>query len=483
MDAYAKISIVFLLGYLVIGLWAGRKTKSVEDHMVMSRSAPGYLITGTLIASNLSSVTFTGFTATVITMGPLAMISQFGASVTGSLFLGLYAGRYLYRMKLMTVPDFFSKRYPGRGPQIASSIIVLISMTAYMITVILGTTVVFTSLFGWSNQIALITILTIITAFTVVGGMRSVVVTDAAMFVVFLIAALIIGPSVVIKSGGLSAAIEGAKESFPYIFAWHGNMPKLNGFMTIIEMSLLSFLLVLGAPHLISRVNIAKSERELAKGMIYLGFFLPFLIICLLYPFSFFPLLKTGVEPVKAYVWVCKNLVPTFLGSVGLAGVVAAAVSTSTSLHQQASATLSSAIIKDIFFPNMNDKTLLTVSRLSVIVITVIVYFGSLSPKIGAATIMYAFLFATAAFSAWVPAIYLGLLWKKATTAGATWSMFLTMPLIILVSIARSKGIVPAWLPTNLVGLVFSMTTMIVISLMTTQENSKEIYEEIHKAV
>lgn len=483
MDMYAMISVAFLLGYLFIGLWAGRKTKSVEDHMVMSRSAPAFLIAGTLIASNLSSVTFTGFTATVATMGPLAIISQFGASVTGSLFLGLYAGRYLYRMKLMTVPDFFSTRYPGRGPQIASSIIVLVSMTAYMITVMLGTTVVFSSLFGWSNQISLITILVIITLFTVVGGMRSVVVTDAVMFGVFLIAALFIGPAVVAKAGGFSSAIAGAKESFPYIFEWNGNMPKLNGFMSIVEMSVLSFLLVLGAPHLISRVNIAKSERELGKAMIYLGIFLPLLIISLLYPFSYFPLLNTDVKPVAAYVWVCKNLVPTFIGSIGLAGVVAAAISTATSLHQQASATLSSSIIKDIFFPQMDNKQLLFVSRISVLVIAIIVYFGSLSPAIGAATIMYAFLFATAAFSAWVPAIYLGLLWKRATTSGATWSMFLTMPLIILISIARSKGIVPAWVPTNVIGLIFSMTTMIVISLMTTQEDGIEIYEKIHEAI
>ena len=107
-DTFSIISIGFLVAYLALGLYAGRCTKTVEDHCVMARSASAFLIVGTLIASNLSSVTFTGFTATAMTKGPLALISQFGASVTGSLFLGLVAGKYFYRMKLLTLPEFFS---------------------------------------------------------------------------------------------------------------------------------------------------------------------------------------------------------------------------------------------------------------------------------------------------------------------------------------------------------------------------------------
>ena len=483
MDVYGIISLIFLCGYLFIGLYAGRQTKTVEDHLVMSRSAPAFFITGTLIASNLSSVTFTGFTATASMSGPLAMITQFGATISASLFVGLYAGRYLYRMKLLTIPDFFAKRYPGKTTQLAAAFVVLISMTGYMITVIMGTVVVLNNLFGWSNQISLIVIMTIITLFTVVGGMRSVVVTDTAMFIVFLMAALIIGPAVLYHVGGIDIAITKATEKLPYIFQWEGNDSKFNGLMLIIEMNVLSILLNIGAPHLISRVNIAKSERELGKAMLFLSVIYPILMISLLYPFSFFPLLNAGVEPVESYVWACKNLVPVIMGAIGLAGVVAAAISTATSLHQQASATLSSSILKDLLFPNMTEKQLLLASRVAVVVIAVVVYWGSLSPSIGTATIMYAFLFSTAAFSAWVPAIYLGLLWKKATTAGAVWSMFLTMPLIIIITLAKNKGIVPAWTPINLIGIIFSMSTMVLISLFTKQDDAEAIYAEIHKPV
>lgn len=476
-DTFSIISIGFLVAYLALGLYAGRCTKTVEDHCVMARSASAFLIVGTLIASNLSSVTFTGFTATAMTKGPLALISQFGASVTGSLFLGLVAGKYFYRMKLLTLPEFFVRRYPGKAAYLGASFIVVISMTAYMITVMLGTVVVANSLFGWPNHITLFVLMVAITMFTVVGGMRSVVVTDTAMFIVFLLAALLIGPSVVWNLGGLENAVKLASEKARFIFSWHGTYEPLAGFMNILEMNVLSFLLVLAAPHLLSRINIAKSEREFAKAMVILALALPLLIISLLYPFSFFTLNDNGIEAVSAYVWVCRNLVPVVVGSLGLAGVLSAAISTATSLFQQASATLSVCIIKDFFYPDMDDKRLLFVSRACVIVIAVIVYFGSLNSAIGTATIMYAFLFSTAAFGAWLPALYLGVLWRRATTSGAIWSMFVSLPLIILIAISRQKGWVPMWLPTNVVGLITSFSVMVVVSLMTKEDEGNKIYD------
>ena len=86
-----------------------------------------------------------------------------------------------------------------------------------MITVMLGTVVVANSLFGWPNHITLFVLMVAITMFTVVGGMRSVVVTDTAMFIVFLLAALLIGPSVVWNLGGLENAVKLASEKARFI--------------------------------------------------------------------------------------------------------------------------------------------------------------------------------------------------------------------------------------------------------------------------
>lgn len=480
-DVYSAIAVAFLTFYIVVGIYAGRKTHTVKDHFVMSRSAPAFLITGTLIASNLSSVTFTGFTGTVVSAGPLVMLCQFGATVTGSLILGLYMAKYFYRMELFTIPDFFRRRYPGTNVQLVTSLILLVSTTAYMIAVIIGTVAVGQTLFGWSERATLLVVLGGITTFTFIGGMRSVVVTDTIMFVVFLIAALVIGPAIFYKIGGIGEAIKQASEKIPYVFRWAGGDARIVGFMRALEMNVLSFLLVLAAPHLFSRVYIAKSERELAKAMVYLGITLPILVIGLLYSFGYFPLLGVEVRPVEAFTYAARNLVPPFLGAIGLSGVIAAAISTATSLFQQAAATLSMDIVKEFFVKDISDKKLLALSRASVIIIAVIVYIGARIPAISTTTVMYAFLFATAAYGAWLPALYLGVLWKGATRSGAFWSMVIAFPSIVAVSLGRQTGFLPHWLPANVVGIIISVTIMVVVSRMTKPtEQEQRAFSTIH---
>lgn len=475
MDTYSVITVAFLVFYLFAGIWAGRQTKTVEDHYVMSRSAPAFLITGTLVASNLSSVTFISFTGVAFKLGPHSMISMFGMSVAASLVLGLWLGKYFYRMELLTIPDFFKKRYSSRAVELISSLIVLISMSVYMIAVMLGTTVVAENLFGWSRSASLIGILAAITIFTVIGGMRSVVVTDTIMFVVFLIGGLIIGPAIIIKLGGIGPAIEQATASIPHVFDWHGTQSTFVGGMKLLETNMLSFVMVLAAPHLISRINIAKSEREFGKAMVYLAVALPIVIVGLIYSFSYLPLLNSEIKPVETFPWVARNLVPAFIGTIGLAGVIAAAISTTTSLFQQAAATLSSDIIKSFFKPDMSDDQLLKLSRFCVVLIAVFVFFGSSIDNIGAASIMYAFLFATSAFAAWLPSLYLGVMWKGATTKGALWSMGIGLPLIIALGLGKKAGIVPSWLPPNFFGLIVSTVIMVGVSLVTQNEANEEI--------
>jgi sodium/pantothenate symporter len=480
-SVFSGIAVAFLAFYIFMGVYAGRKTHTVADHYVMSRSAPAFMITGTLIASNLSSVTFTGFTGTVVSAGPLALISQFGASVTGSLILGLWLAKYFYRMEMLTIPDFFRKRYPSQRVQLIASLIVLISMTAYMIAVIIGTVAVGQNIFGWGETTTLLVILGGITLFTFIGGMRSVVVTDFIMFLVFLMAALIIGPSIFYNLGGLGDAIAKAAKDIPYVFKWTGSDQGVAGLMRVLEMNVLSFLIVLGAPHLISRINIAKSERTFSKAMVYLGVTMPFLVIGLLYSFGYFPLLGADVEPVKAYPYVARNLVPSIIGAIGLSGVIAAAISTATSLFQQAAATLSADIVKEYFMKEITDKKLLRISRISVIVIAVVVYIGASMPAVSSAAVLYSFLFATAAFGAWLPALYLGVLWKKATKSGAFWSMVIALPAIIIVALGRKFGFLPQWLPSNIVGITISTVIMVGVSLMTKASDEEErVYTAIH---
>lgn len=474
MSLYTSIAIAFLVLYLAVGIYAGKNTKSVSDYYVMNRNASAYQICGTLIATNSSSVTLIGYTSTVFSMGPLPMLSMWGTSTITSLILGLWVGKYFYRMNLSTVPEFFIKRFPGKAVHLTASVIVLFAMIFYVVSVLLGTNIAINSLLGWSSTTSLIVILGIITLFTVIGGMRSVVITDTVMFFVFMGSVLLLGSAIFTNLGGFDSAISKASESFSYIFKWNGNLSGYKAFMLILETNVLSIILIMGAPQLLSRMSIAKGERELGKAMVYLSVLLPIFAIALVYSFGYLPIINNTIDPNNSYPWVATNLVPKIIGALALSGVMAAAISTSSSLFQQAASTLSNDIYKQYFKPNISDKDFLKVSRISVVVIALIVLALTLIPQISSASVVYAFLFAASAFAAWLPALILGVLWKGATTQGALWSMLVSLALTLGLGLARATGLTPQWLAPNVIGLIVAIIIMVFVSKATQSSNSSK---------
>ena len=60
MNAYAYGILISITIYLVIGNYAGRKVKHLDDYFVAGRQAPTLLIVGTLVASLMSTNAFLG---------------------------------------------------------------------------------------------------------------------------------------------------------------------------------------------------------------------------------------------------------------------------------------------------------------------------------------------------------------------------------------------------------------------------------------
>ena len=484
MNLFTGVSVGFLLIYLVVGVYVARNVKTLNDFYVMGRNAPPVLITGTLIATNASSVTFVGFTGTAFSVGPL-FVAFFGMTMVASVFVGLYLGRYLWRLKLWTIPDFFSRRFPSSGVRLVATAIVLISMVLYLISIMLGAMVALEQLLGWSNILSLSVILGIITIFTFIGGMQGVVITDTIMFLVFFVAGLAMAPFIVSAAGGWPDALSRASEELPQFTQWNGVNPPFEGFWLLLETNILSLILVVASPQLISRAYIARDEKTLGRAMIYLALILPIFVFGTIYMFGLAPLVvPENIEPANAFPWVARNLVPPIIGALALAGVVAAAISTASSLFQQGAAALSRDVYQRFVNPEVSDSRFMLISRISVIVIAVIVFLGSITPQLSAAAIVYAFLLASAAWAVWLPALVGGIAWRRTTTSAAFWSMTLGLIITLAVGFGRQFEYIPGWIPPNVVGLVVSSVILVAVSLATqTSEEGLETYREMREPV
>lgn len=103
--------VVSILVYIVVGIWAGRSVKDVNDYYVSGRNAPTILIAGTLFASMLSVNGFMGdqgwcYSGNITTLVLLNSMCAMGY-IAGPLMFG----RYLRRSECTTMPEYFGARY------------------------------------------------------------------------------------------------------------------------------------------------------------------------------------------------------------------------------------------------------------------------------------------------------------------------------------------------------------------------------------
>lgn len=484
MNLFGIINVIFIVAYLLIGLYASRSTKSLDDYYIMNQSASSFLITGTLIATNVSSVTFVGYTGSIYTTRHLPYVTIFGLTVITALFVGLYFGRFFWRMKVYTLPDYFTKRFCSEKVRVAATAIVFVSCIGYLVTVMIGTNVVLKDMYGWPENLSLIITLSVITIFTVMGGMRGVVVTDTIMMLVILGAALYMAPSIIRAAGGWPAGMQKAASALPNFMDWHGTKTPFDAFWFFIETNLFSLVLGMASPQLLSRTFIAKDEKTLARAEIFQALTVPLFVFGFLGVFGLLPIVAKDIDPVNSYSWVASNLVPPAIGGIALAGVIAAALSTASSLFQQAAAALSRDIYQRYINPNVSEKKFMLVSKLCVVITAVIIFGLTSIQETSVAAIVYAQLFAGAAWAAWCPAIVLGVLWKRSTKQGAFWSMTIGLITAMYVGCGRIFHYTPSWLPPSVVGLVTSLVIFIGVSLLTKPtEKEIEFFEEIRKPV
>jgi sodium/proline symporter len=111
------------------------------------------------------------------------------------------------------------------------------------------------------------------------------------------------------------------------------------------------------------------------------------------------------------------NMYPAFIGGIFLCGILAAAMSTADSQLLAASSAVGQDIFKNIIKKDADDKTVLLVSRITVLVIAAIAFLLSLDPN---SSVFGLVSYAWAGFGGtFGPLIILALFWKGTTNKGA----------------------------------------------------------------
>lgn len=114
-----------------IGLYASRRVKNTADYVVAGRHLPLPFIIATVFATWFGSETVLGIPAKFMAEGLQGVIADpFGSSMC-LILVGLFFARPLYRMKLLTIGDYYRMRY-GRSIELAASLCIVASYLGWV---------------------------------------------------------------------------------------------------------------------------------------------------------------------------------------------------------------------------------------------------------------------------------------------------------------------------------------------------------------
>lgn len=409
----AAVIIVYFAAMIIIGMMFSKKIKDVDSFGVADRSLSMKIMVGTTVATCMGAATAIGDVGMVYDIGVIGFVAIATWNI-GWIALICLAKR-LRASGASSLPDFLEKKYGLSTKTMAAvvSIVYVINVTAAQIAACgrIAETLALTDFTTGAIIGGIIIIL-----YTVFGGLYAVAFTDTIQAVLLFFGVVIAVPIVAFfKAGGVGHVVEVTAQTNPDLFSL-SNI----GIMTLVGY-ILSYMLAAGSnPAYVQRILASKDEKTAFWGSIWSN--LITLIICMpiaAVAFSahiLFPEMANGEMSVPSVIYA---FFPPFVKGLVLAALIALVMSTADSFLLLLGTTMSTDIVK-VIRPQTSIKTLLTISRITVVLGGLL----GIALALHGGSVFLLFRMGAAAYGAgmFVPVVC-ACFWKRATTKGINWGM------------------------------------------------------------
>ncbi|MGE5466765.1 MAG: sodium:solute symporter family protein, partial [Ignavibacteria bacterium] len=451
--------ILYLMVSVGIGLYAATRVHNTKDFAVAGRHLPLPVVTATVFATWFGAEAVFGASATFVKEGLHGVVADpFGSSMC-LIIAGLFFSRYLYKLNIITLGDFYRMRY-NRTVEVITTICIVASYLGWVSAQIKALGLIFNVVTDGAvdQQTGMILGAAIVLTYTTFGGMLSVAVLDFVQMAVSMGGLFYIATIVADKSGGTAAVIEHARAAGKFEFF---PAPNLLEWVTFLGAWVTMMLGSVPQQDVFQRITSAKSAKIAVSGSIlgatiYFCFtFVPMFIAysaTIIDPAQYLPLLQS--EAPSDYQRVLPMLVmantPLFAQVIFFGAVLSAIMSCSSATLLAPSVTFAENIIKG-FYPNMGDHQFLRVMRGCIVAFAIMVLLFALNTNASIFKMVENAYKVTLA-GAFVP-LFAGALWKRATTQGALAATFggLLSWLLIEILIGEESPV-----PPQLIGLGIS---------------------------
>ena len=379
------IILVYLVGILLVGVLSVSLRKMTSEGYFLAGRGLGWIMVGAaLFASNISTIHLVGLAASGYNEGLVWGNFEWLASIT-LILLGLVFAPFYFKSRISTLPEFLEKRYGSTARTILAFIAILGVLFVHIGMSLYAGAVVFHSFFG-INVFTSILIISVITAvYTVLGGLKAVVVTESIQTIILIIGAVVLTVFAInaLPDYGVSTLAELKAQLKP------GQLNMLHSRESLgllgeggFESGLTWYACLLGYPVLglwywcsdqtiVQRVLGAKTRHDSQMGPIFAGFLKILPVFIMVFPgviaFILFPDI-IGKDANQTLPVMINQLLPTGLKGIMAATLLAALMSTIAAALNSSATLVAVDIVKRIR-PSTSDKQQIKWGRFAAVIV------------------------------------------------------------------------------------------------------------------
>ncbi|GLR27646.1 sodium/proline symporter [Limnobacter litoralis] len=360
MNGTLGLAIAFfgcLLVVLLIGLSSSRLAQdSAADYFVASRSMPPWLVGLSAVATNNSGYMFIGLIGYTYTVG-LQSIWLMVGWITGDLIASLIAHERLRdEAHAQDAKGIISvlTRWGGqnrRAWQVVASVVSVLFLSVYSASQIAAGGKALQGLLDIPSVYGMVMVAAVVLAYSIAGGIRASIWTDAAQSVLMVISMLFLLVAAVEHLGGLGPVIDQAQaiDGFMSLSPTGLDVPGWYGIVAFIVGWMFAGSAALGQPHIVSRFLALKETRQMNRvRMWYYAYYILFysFATCVGLLSRLYFTHGADFDAEMALPDMARDLLPGWLAGLMLAGIFSATMSTADSLVLSCSSALTQDLPK-----------------------------------------------------------------------------------------------------------------------------------------
>ncbi|WP_334110023.1 sodium:solute symporter family transporter [Thermodesulfitimonas autotrophica] len=476
---------------LAITYWAARRTKTTAEYYAAARSITAFQNGLALAGDYMSAASFLGIAGMVALKGFDGMIYAVGWLVGWPVLLFLVA-EPLRNLGKYTFADVVAYRLQNKPIRIAAAIGGILTVTFYLIAQMVGAGNLIKLMFGFSYETAIIIVGLVMLVYVLFGGMIATTWVQIIKAVLLLAGVTFLTLLTLAHFGFQPGALYAA------VAAKYGQAALEPGTLVsnpldAVSLGLALMFGLLGLPHILMRFYTVPDAKEARKSVAYATGFIGF-FYCIIPLVGFGASVLVGREVIGTVDKggnMAALLLSELLGGTPFLGFIAA-VAFATILAVVAGLTLAgaSALSHDIYVNvvkggRATEMEQVKVARVATVFVGILAIILGIVFKGQNVAFMVGLAFAVAC-SANFPALFLSIVWRKLSTAGATASIIvgalLATTLIILsptVWVDVFKNPAPIFPLKNpaIVSMTASFVTAFVVSLLAPEKEAESRFE------